>query len=206
MPAVPVVEIMQPSPVNPGEQQYDPLAISEMHRRLENEQSGFVGIATLTLDNTRTIDEFRARLQGKVLKRRVNLETGEEMQPIEEKRGEPLMNNEGINHLVGALEFCLSRNITLSNIPKEREKMIRTLSETYARTMALQIALNSSKWSVDRNRRDNLPLEIEIMIYSNLMRAYDNGERRQIYPTNKHLVYGPNPNNQLPEKKPLLGF
>lgn len=209
VPAVPVLDVggmmSTPPPGASGYETMDPLAAAQIYSRLEDNSS--VGIANITVDNRRIIEEFRERLRGYRIKKKINYETGEIIGVENEKFGEPMMSEDGINHLCGLLESALSKNIMLSNIPLSDKRSIIKMTQVFYRTIALQIAVNSEKWCVDRSRRDSIPLEISILFYSNLMRAFDDGERRKLYPTQKNLTsMNINPAQLQQQNKPLISF
>ena len=214
MQPIPVVDVaMQqamnqpPPPTQSDASMYlDPMQAAQMTRGFDSDPSS-VGIAQITVDNKRMIDEFRARLRGYRVVHRVNPETGEEAPPESVKFGEPVLNEDGINHLCGILESALSKNIMLSNIPIKDEKWIKKVCAVFMRTIALQIGINSEKWRVDRTRRDFIPMEMTLLLHANYMRAYDDGERRKLYPGQKHVTTTMiNPALSQPERRPILGF
>ena len=108
------------------QQQYiDPLAQAQLARAngAFDPSGDSTGVAMITVENRRMIDEFRARLRGYTIVRRINVDTGEEQEPEIKKFGEPVMNEEGVNHLVGLYEFTISKSIMLSNIPIKGTKI-----------------------------------------------------------------------------------
>lgn len=190
-------------------QQYmDPLAAAQLSNSYDRMGiSDSVGVANITVDNHKIIEEFKSRLQGYTLKRRFNLETGQEMEPEKIIFTAPVMNDEGVNHLCGLMEVALAKNIMLSNIPEKDHLHIKQIAKIFWRTAALQIAINSERWKVDRTRRDSIPLEMSLTLYTNLMRAYDDGERRKLYPGQKNITTTMiNPAQMQPERKPFIHF
>lgn len=195
-----------PTPQQPVYEQLDPLAAAQLSRNWEQDPSA-VGVAQITVDNRRIIEEFKARLRGYIVERRFDFSTGMELEPQVKKFGLPLMNEEGINHLCGILESALSKNIMLSNIPTKDERWIKQVCRTFWRTIALQIAVNSQHWQVDRSRRDILPMEMSLLLHANYMRAFEDGERRKLYPGQKHVTTTMiNPAQLQPEKRQLISF
>lgn len=204
-PPLPTDEQVQQS-VN---QQYmDPLAAAQLTRATDQNQfSDSTGVANITLDTNKDIEEFKTRLRGYYMKPRVNLETGEELEPERVKFGDPVMNEEGINHLVGLLKFVLNKNTTLSNTLVSKEKEVEKICGSFMRTIALQIGINSEDWKVDRKRRDSLPEELALTLKWNIMRSYDDGERRKLYPGQRNITTTMiNPSTMQPEKRSMISF
>lgn len=165
----------------------DPLSAAQINRTWDSNDNYF-GIANLTVDNKRNVEEFRARLRGYSIKRRYDSNTGVELEAKLDKYGEPMMNDEGINHLCGILESFMSKGIMLSNIPEKMFNQIDKWCRVFMRTVAVQLAVNSEKWSVDRSRRDSIPSEMTLLLKMNMLRAYEDGERKKIYPGQKNIT------------------
>lgn len=184
----------------------DPMAAAQLSRQWETDPSA-VGVAQITVDNRRIIEEFKARLRGYFIQRQFDENTGEELEPKKILLGSPVMNEEGVSHLVGLLEASLSKSIMLSNIPTKSEKWIEKVCSVFWRTAALQIAINSEGWSVDRSRRDYIPMELSLLLKSNYMRSFEDGERKKLYPGQKHIsttMY--NPATMQPERRSFINF
>lgn len=198
-------DIMPPPQQIIGEQYMDPLAAAQLSRAYEVD-NGAVGVAMITVDNKRIIDEFKNRLQGYTLRPRINVETGEVNGYDKDRFGDPVMNEEGINHLCGLFEFTLNKAIMLSNIPTKDEKWIKNNCRVFWRTIALQLAVNAEKWNVDRSRRDSIPYEMANQLYFTIMRAYDDGERRKLYPGQRNITTTMINPAATQEKRPIIGF
>lgn len=184
----------------------DPMAAAQLSRSWEQDASA-VGVAHITVDNRRIIDEFKSRLRGYIIQRQFDSDTGEELAPKMIKNGSPVMNEEGVNHLCGILEASLSKSIMLSNIPTKDAKWIPKVCSVFWRTAALQIAINSEEWNVDRSRRDYIPMELSILLHSNFMRSFEDGERKKLYPGQKHVTTTMiNPASMQPERRSFINF
>ena len=206
MGAMPIVDVTPQQPMPEQPQTMDPMMAAQLTRMYEAD-AGAVGVAQITVDNKKLVEEFKARMRGYIIRRKFNMDTGQEEGNELVKFGEPVMNEEGINHVCGLLESFLSKNIMLSNIPLKDHKQILIFCRVFYRTIAAQIAFNSELWRVDRSRRDTIPSELSTMLYTNFMRAYDDGERRKLYPGQKNITTTMiNPAQLQPERRSLINF
>lgn len=189
-------------------QQYqDPLAAAQLSRAYDALGQDATGVAMITVENQKMIDQFKARMRGYIVKPTVNMETGEPGKPELVKFGEPVMSEEGINYLVGMMEMALTKSIMLSHIPIKNDKWILKNCQIFWRQVAVQIGLNSNDWRVDRKRRNTIAWELANLLYFNIMRAYDDGERRKLYPGQRNITTTMiNPSTMQPEKRSMMSF
>lgn len=197
-------ELMQQAAQVQSQSPLDAMSAAQLGKMWNNDENYSFGIANLTLDNRRAVEEFRAKLRGYEIVRRVDKD-GNELAPEKKMFGDPMMNENGVSHLCGLLESAMSKNIILSNIPKERERQVNVFCRVFGRTIIAQIAFNSERWQIDNSRRDSIPVEMSLMLWSSLMRGYDDGERRKLYPTQKNVSTQNLVHNNTPAKAWNLG-
>ena len=110
------------------------------------------------------------------IKHELRCETYDEKlsQWIKQKGVEPLVNDIGINGLVGFVSGLANKNTILSNL---NEKDIYEIMIVLCDRIADHIFLNREKYAIKRDDMDMVFGKIEMFCYMSLMRAKDEGER-----------------------------
>lgn len=161
------------------------------------EQEEMAGLSRVTLDNDSAIDDFASKLRGFRVRYDIDMQTGLPQKRVE-RFGKPFCNESGVNELIGDLRMYMNKAIMLSNIPKSERDMIDKWCLVVAIDTMEKIAMNTEAWSVDRSKRSTILDLFMGAIWFNMMRAYEDGERRKLYPGEKNI----NMNSTLPHMMP----
>lgn len=169
--------------------------------------SGSPEIAQYTTDNEEVIQKFRAGLQGYKLEFNYNIETGKKEKEIV-KFGERALNDEGVNELCRDLELYLSKPFILSNFPESDKTRIDVIMKVIWKTTSSKLIVNAQKYDLDKSRRPSIVREMVFIIYSNIMRSYEDGERPKLYGTQKQVMHTSinQPFNNMQPKRGIFGF
>lgn len=167
------------------------------------QSQGNAQIAQFSVENDEIIETIKVELQGYRIVR--NYDFGSKQETIKKELfGEPVMNDMGINETCRTLRMFLSKPFVLSNFPKEDRGRIDTMMKILWKKLASNYATMGSQYQLDKSRRSGLAFSIVSMVYMNVMRSYEDGERPRMYGSHKTLQsiqsYG-NPAGQQPQKK-----
>ena len=89
--------------------------------------------------------------------------------------GSPLMNNEGVNSVIGQIRGTVNQITIMSNLEKtDIEKMILFLGDTIIKDLMINNNVYQCSSIVARDKVHNIALETAFMC---MRRAYNNGER-----------------------------
>lgn len=163
-------------------------------------------LAQKTLDNQETIEQFRNGLKGYRKRKDFDIVTGKEVITIE-KFGEPVMNENGINELCRDLEMYLSKPFILSNFPEKDKPRIDKMMTSIWRRVASKLIVNATRYELDKTRRPSITMQMVFIIYANIMRSYEDGERPRLYGTQKQVIHQSSYTNPtMQPKKNIFGF
>ena len=106
---------------------------------------------------------------------------------------EPLMNDEGINSMIGSLQSVVNRITIMSNFDKTD---IENIINFYADTVAKDLMLNKRKYGISNNSaRDKVYFSLLTVAFSTMKRALEEGDKR-FWKGSQHDI-NTNTNNQV---------
>lgn len=147
---------------------------------------GQAQIAQFAIDNDDIIETIKHELSGKRTVRKYNMDTKKEEIEVE-TFGTPIMNDKGINETCRILRMFLSKPFLLSNFPKEDRPRIDRMMVILWKKLASKYATMVDDYEIDRNRRSDIAFSIVSMVYMNIMRSYEDGERPRMYGSHKTI-------------------
>lgn len=167
---------------------------------------GNAQIAQFAIDNDEIIDTIKSELEGYRIVKKYDMDS-KQMKDERETFGEPIMNEKGINETCRILRMFLSKPFLLSNFPKEDRKRIDTMMQILWKKLAGKYAVMAESYGLDRSRRSDLAFSITMMVYMNIMRSYEDGERPRMYGSHKTVqsIQQTSSAFQQPQKK-FLGI
>lgn len=173
-------------------------------------QSGGQGsaqIAQFAIDNDDIIETIKEELRGFRVVKKYNLETKQE-ESVPQTFGTPVMNDEGINETCRILRMFLSKPFLLSNFPNEDRDRIDMMMKILWKKLASKYAIMADKYSLDRTRRSDLAFSITMMVYMNIMRSFEDGERPRMYGSHKTIqsIQQSGPSASAAPQKKFLGM
>lgn len=163
-------------------QMIDPNALALMNAPTETTQ----GMAEFTTNNEEPIEKFKEGLRGYRQTKEYDLQTGQTRVVIHQF-GEPAMNDQGVNELGRDLDMYLSKPFILSNVPKEDKKRIDAMMKIIWKRISSKLVVNAKRYQLDKSRRPSIVAEMVTMIYLNMLRSYNDGERPLMYGAHKTL-------------------
>lgn len=145
---------------------------------------GNAQIAQFAIENDQIIEDIKEELRGYRVNKRFNIETKKE-ETEKVKFGEPIMNDTGINETCRILRLFLSKPFLLSNFPKEDRPRIDRMMMILWKKLAAKYAICADQYELDRSRRSDIAFSIVSVVYMNIMRSYEDGERPRMYGSHK---------------------
>jgi hypothetical protein len=152
------------------------------------------------------IETIKSELQGKRLEKSFDMDKKKDVVK-EVTFGEPIMNDKGINETCRILRMFLSKPFLLSNFPKEDRPRIDMMMIILWKKLAGKYAVQAQEYALDRSRRSDIAFSIVSMVYMNIMRSYEDGERPRMYGSHKTVQsIQQNSNGSMQQPKKVFGI
>jgi hypothetical protein len=181
-------------------QPFDPSAMQLLNAP---QGSANAQIAEFATSNDDIIEYIKEELRGYRIIRKYNMETKQE-ENTRQPFGVSVMNDEGINEVCRILRMFLSKPFLLSNFEKEDRYRIDMMMMILWKKLAAKFATCADKYELDRSKRSDLAFSIVSIVYMNVMRSYEDGERPRMYGSHKTInsiqQYGNTPNSGQEKK------
>jgi len=151
------------------------------------DQAQMAGLAAITLDNDQIIEDFASQLRGYIKRAYPDAKTGEIKYEIV-KTGEPFCNDKGVNELRSQLAMRLSKVWILTNIPKKEYDFIYRMMIVTGSEIADMFVMNAYNWEIDFTRASSVTTQFTGIVYANLLRGSEGGEREKLYSKNIQMT------------------
>lgn len=178
-------------------QPFDPMSMQLLNA--PNVQAN-AQIAQFAIDNDDIVENIKEELRGY----RVIREFDMDKNAVVEKKikfGDAVMNDTGINETCRVLRMFLSKPFLLSNFKEEDRYRIDMMMLILWKKLASKYAIMHQAYELDRNRRSDLAFSIVSMVYMNIMRSFEDGERPKMYGSHKTVQSIQQNGMAIPQKK-----
>lgn len=143
-------------------------------------------IAQFAIENDDIVEQIKQELRGYRYEKTYDpIKKIEKLEVI--KFGDPIMNDLGINETCRILRMFLSKPFLLSNFPESDRGRIDMMMKILWKKLASKYAILGEKYALDKTRRSDLAFSIVMIVYMNIMRSFEDGERPRMYGSHKTL-------------------
>lgn len=182
----PVEQMAMPfgsDPYGPMTQGIDPATMQMLN---QPQQGGNVQIAQYAIDNDDIIEEVRMHLRGYRVVRTYNIEK-KEYELKEERFGDRVMNEKGINDTCRVLSTFLAKPFALSNFGIDDKPRMDMAMLILWKKLASMYAINGHDYELDKSRRSPLAFQFTMLVHMNAQRSFEDGERPRMYGSHRTM-------------------
>ena len=175
---------------------------------------GAYELGQLALDSNNDIEEFKSFLRGYRVEQRED--NAGNIVLVKVDLGEALMNEKGVNFMVGNLRLYYSKSFLLTNYTSGGEgmsgkidkaiEMIHVRCKHAAISMIIVLTLKRRDWDIKEQSRLSITNAYTDAVEASLLRSLDDGERRKYYNTQKEVrnINQQQNMNEMNNKRPMF--